>query len=119
MCCCCVNNRCPPGLDDEDDWADILTSDDAQALLSTEDQAEAEKVATQVRQQVTLAAQVQKDTCIKVGHLKGGKKQHFSGIEAPVPPLDASMQLHILLSKMPPQRALEVDTFNGRWRAGQ
>ena len=105
-------------MDDEDAWADILTSDDAQALLSTEDQAEAEKVATQVKQQVTLAAQVQKEIFIKVGHLKGGKKQQFSGIKAPFPPLDESMQLHILLSKMPPQSTLELDKFNGRWRAG-
>ena len=84
-CCCCVKHRCPLALDDEDAWADILTSDDAQALLSTEDQAEAEKVATQVKQQVTLAAQVQKETVVKVGNLKGGKNQQFTGTRVPFP----------------------------------
>ena len=74
----CVNNRCPPGLDDEDAWADILTSDDAQSLLSSADQDEAEKVATQVKAQVSLASAVQKEIFRKVATLSGDEKKKFT-----------------------------------------
>ena len=113
----CVNNRCPPGLDDEDAWSDILTSDDAQSLLSSADQDEAEKVATQVKAQVSLASAVQKEIFRKVATLSGGKKKQFTGSKVPFPALDERMQIPLLLAKMPAQSTLELDQFNGRWKA--
>jgi hypothetical protein len=104
-------------LDDEDAWADILTSDDAQALLSSADQDEAEKVATQVKEQISLASAVQKEIFRKVATLTGGKKNKFTGSKVPFPALDARMQIPLLLARMPAQSTLELDQFNGRWKA--
>ena len=49
--------------------------------------------------------------------MNGGKKKKFTGSRVPFPPLDERMQIPLLLAKMPAQSTLELDQFNGRWKA--
>lgn len=74
-------------------------------------------MATQVKEQVSLASAVQKEIFRKVATLNAGKKKKFTGSKVLLPPLDESMQIPLLLARMPAQSTLELDQFSGRWKA--
>ena len=104
--------------DDAESFWDILESDAACQVLTGADQTEVEKAVENLKSQRTVAKQCQERIFNKVKALrqKKGQKQTFTGSKTPFPRFTPDMTVESLLAKLPAERKLECDRFNGRWK---
>lgn len=101
-------------MDEAENYAELLTSDAATAVLSASDANEAADTAETLKQQVTLGRQCQEAIFKRVRVLK---KRKFLGSQVPFPQLPTSFEPDVFLRGMPPGSVLKLDKFNGRWEA--
>lgn len=114
VCVYCFVLRCPPLLDETENYAELLTSDAATSCFSAADAEEAAATAEQLQEQLDLGKQCQQSIFARVGQLK---KRKFQGSQVVFPELDSRFNPEDLLRRMPSGSTLLLDKFNGRWWA--
>ena len=107
-------------MDEAESYWDILGSDAAASVMSDQDKEEVEKTVENLKAAHSLAKQCQERISQKVKSLKAStrkSKAAFTGSKVPFPKLSADMSIESMVAQLPPGCTLEIDRFNGRWKA--
>ena len=97
-----------------------MGSDAAAAVMTEQDLQDVEQTVENLKDAHSLAKQCQERIFQKVKSLKSSKskkKVPFSGSKVAFPVLSVDMSIESMLAQLPSGCKLELDRFNGRWKA--
>ena len=107
-------------LDEAESYWDILGSDAAAAVMTDQDLQDVEQTVENLKAAHSLAKQCQERIFQKVKSFKSSKSKQkvpFSESKVPFPVLSVDMSIESMLAQLPSGCKLELDRFNGRWKA--